>query len=159
MSTRTIERKASSQVRSRSWRWWASAVLAAIGLVDSIYLTWVKSVNSYSSCIGIGNCELVNQSRFAELWGQPIALFGALAYLAILSLLLSETIVDGMADWSPLVVFGLTTAGSLYSAYLTYLEIVVLQAICPYCVLSAVAMVALWGLAISRLDGALSAGD
>ncbi len=47
--------------------------------------------------------------------------------------------------------FGMATAGTLYSAYLTYLEVAVLEAICPYCVLSAVVMTGLWILSIVRL--------
>lgn len=159
MSTRTIEREVTGAVLTGSWRWRISILLALVGLVDSIYLTWVKLANAYSSCIGIGDCEVVNQSRFAELWGQPIALYGALAYLAILVLLVSETLVNQMREWSTLAVFGLTMAGTLYSAYLTYLEIAVLRAICPYCVLSAVAMLGLWGIAIARVGQAAPDGD
>ena len=45
--------------------WTASIVLVLIGLVDSIYLSWVKLANSTASCAGIGDCETVNNSRFA----------------------------------------------------------------------------------------------
>lgn len=132
--------------------WWASIGLALVGLVDSVYLTWVKWEGAYDSCVGIGNCELVNQSRYAELWGQPIALWGALGYLAILILLLGERRWPIGEEFAPLVVFGMGTVGTLYSAYLTYLEVAVLEAICPYCVLSALAMTALWILSIVRLQ-------
>jgi uncharacterized membrane protein len=56
--------------------------------------------------------------------------------------------------WSanaPLLIFGITLAGTLYSVYLTYIEIAVLYAICPYCVLSAIVMVLLFIIAIIRL--------
>ncbi|MEJ2149476.1 MAG: vitamin K epoxide reductase family protein, partial [Chloroflexota bacterium] len=58
------------------------------------------------------------------------------------------------AEWAavtPMLAFGLTLVGTLYSAYLTYLELFVIFAICPYCVTSAVIMVALFGLALYRL--------
>lgn len=38
--------------------------------------------------------------------------------------------------------------GVLYSAYLTYLELFVIHEICPWCVASALVMVALFVLAI-----------
>jgi uncharacterized membrane protein len=136
--------------------WHSSLLLAAIGLIDSIYLTWVKLAGAYASCFGIGNCELVNQSRFSELWGQPIALLGAGAYLLIIALLWVESRRPSLREASRLGMFGMTTFGLLFSGYLTYIEIAVLRAICPYCVLSALVMSVLWVLAILRLRQDLS---
>lgn len=138
-------------MRSRNRLWWTSLVLAAAGLINAAYLTWVKLANAYASCLGIGDCELVNQSRFAEFWGQPVALWGALSYLVILIALAAERRLRIAAEAGPLAVFGISTFGTLYSAYLTYIEIVVLKAICPYCVLSAVIMAMIWVLSIIRL--------
>lgn len=135
----------------RRWLWFASLLLAAVGLADSIYLTWVKLAGAYASCMGIGNCELVNQSRFSELWGQPVALLGAGAFLAMLSILALEGFAPKLGEASRLAMFGLTTFGLMFSGYLTYIEIAVLKVICPYCVLSALVILALWGLSIMRL--------
>lgn len=129
----------------------ASMILAGIGLVDSLYLTYVKLSNSYAICGPIGDCESVNQSVYAEIAGIPIALLGAGAYLTILLLLLLENQGEFWAEYSPIMVFGISLAGVLYSAYLTYIEIYVLRAICPYCVLSAVVLVLLLALAFVRL--------
>ncbi|MEX0788507.1 MAG: vitamin K epoxide reductase family protein [Anaerolineales bacterium] len=132
------------------WGRWA-VVAASIGLIDALYLTWLKLVGGTAACAGIGNCELVNSSRYASLGGVPIAALGALSYVAILGLL-------ALDRWSPsswtlarLGVFGVALTGSLYSAYLTYLEVAVLHAICPYCVLSAVMMVSLLFISVVRL--------
>jgi uncharacterized membrane protein len=131
--------------------WWASFVLAVAGLINAVYLTWVKLANAYASCLGIGDCELVNQSRFAEFWGQPVALWGALSYLVIVLALVAERRLVPAREIGPLVVFGVSTFWTLYSGYLTYIEVAVLYAICPYCVLSAVIMTVIWGLSILRL--------
>lgn len=136
----------------RDWAWWGSLALAVIGLLAASYLTWLKFSGSYEACIGVGDCELVNQSRFSELWGIPVALLGALTYLALIGLLLWDRF--GEAEWPLLLTFGLTTFGTLYSAYLTYIELAVLHAVCPYCVVSAVAMTALWIVTIFRVGGA-----
>ena len=133
------------------WIWWSSLGLGLIGFIDSAYLTWVKWASAYESCIGIGRCDIVNQSRFSELWGQPVALFGALTYLALIGLLLLEWVRPGWRDWLLLAFFGLSTIGVLFSAYLTYIEVAVLHAICPYCVISAVVISIMWGLGILRL--------
>jgi len=129
----------------------SSFILAGIGFVDSLYLTYVKLSNSYAICGPIGDCESVNTSKYAEIAGIPIALLGAGAYLVIILLLLMENRGDYWAEYGPIMVFGISLAGVLYSAYLTYVEIYVLRAICPYCVVSAVVLVLLLALATTRL--------
>jgi|YelNatPaOPRAMG01_1025707.scaffolds.fasta_scaffold01942_12 uncharacterized membrane protein len=127
-------------------------VAAVIGLVDSVYLTWIKFTHNEASClVGIGNCEAVNTSRYAEIGGIPIALLGALAYLILLVLVLLEVRKAISAENSSTLIFGIGLAGFLYSLYLTYLELMVIKAICPFCILSAVAMTAIFILAVVRL--------
>jgi uncharacterized membrane protein len=128
-----------------------SIVLACIGLVDSLYLTWVKVSNRYALCGPIGDCESVNSSRYSEINGVPIALLGAGAYLLIIVLLALE-VRDGIwKEYGPFIVLGITLAGSLYSVYLTYVEIAVIHAICPYCVVSAIVIIILFISSIARL--------
>lgn len=116
-------------------------ISAIIGLVDSIYLTWVKLSNTAAYCLpGVGDCETVNNSRYAAINGIPIALLGALAYLTILVVLLSERGIAFFASYGPLAIFGISLIGVIYSAYLTYLELAILHAVCPFCVLSAITM-------------------
>jgi len=128
-----------------------SLVLALIGLVDSIYLTYIKLANATASCAGIGDCESVNSSKYAEVAGIPIALLGAGAFLTIIVFLLIENRSDYWRDNAPMFVFGISLAGVLYSAYLTYVEIAILRAICPYCVISALVLVALLVISVVRL--------
>ena len=130
---------------------WASYLLAAIGLIDSAYLTWVKITHTEVYCGTSGECQTVSNSPYAEIAGIPIALFGMGAYLALLILFYLEGRQGFWSDNSPLIVFGITLAGTLYSIYLTYIEVAVLYAICPYCVVSAVVMVLLFIIAIIRL--------
>lgn len=129
----------------------ASIVLAVIGLIDSLYLTWVKVTNRYALCGPIGDCESVNSSRYSEISGVPIALLGAGAYLLIILLLALESRGGIWKEYGPYIILGITIAGSLYSIYLTYLEIAVIHAICPYCVVSAVVIIILFILSILRL--------
>jgi uncharacterized membrane protein len=129
----------------------ASIVLAFIGLADSIYLTFVKFSGQYALCGSIGDCESVNSSRYSEIGGIPIALLGAIAYLLIILLLLTENRNKFLEEYSRLFVFGISLVGVLYSIYLTYLEVAVLKAICPYCVISALILVVLLVLSSIRL--------
>lgn len=129
----------------------SSLVLAVIGLLDSIYLTWVKYTGMYTLCGPIGNCESVNTSRYSEILGIPIAILGAGVYLLIILLLILEVRISIFTEFSNVIVFGLSLVGVLYSIYLTYIEIAVLNAICPYCTISAVVLVVLFILSTIRL--------
>ncbi len=130
---------------------WISIALALIGLADSIYLAWLKIANATAACGNIGDCESVNNSPYAEIAGIPIAILGAGAYLALIFFLAVEPRTEFWRENSPMIVFGLSLAGVLYSAYLTYVEVAILHAVCPYCVLSAILLVALLSISVVRL--------
>ncbi len=134
-----------------SRQWWAGIVLSGIGLIDSIYLTWIKLADQTASCAGIGDCEAVNTSRYSEVMGIPIALLGAAGFLAILVLLWIDRPGSVGSEMSRFALFGVTLAGTVYSAYLTYIEIAVIRAVCPFCVVSAVVMTLLFALSLVRL--------
>lgn len=137
----------------------ASLILAVLGLLDSIYLTWVKFSGKYALCGPIGNCESVNTSQYSEVFGIPIALLGAGAYLVVIISLSLESRGSFWAEYSPLIVFGISLIGVLYSIYLTYIEVAVLKAICPYCVISAIILVLLLVLSSIRLRQSLGEPD
>jgi uncharacterized membrane protein len=133
----------------------SSLVLAFLGMLDSIYLVWVKYSGKYDTCGPIGNCESVNTSQYSEIFGIPIALLGAGAYLLIFLLLIMEGRNSFWAEYSNMVVFGISLIGVIYSIYLTYIEVAVLRAICPYCMVSAVILVVLFILSTIRLQHSL----
>ena len=68
-----------------------------------------------------------------------------------LTLLALESRAGGLRDYAPLGIFGLALTGTLYSAYLTYVELFVIHAVCPYCVASAVLITGLLIMAVVRL--------
>jgi uncharacterized membrane protein len=117
--------------------------LAVAGLGVSSYLTYTHWANATVACGGIGNCDAVNNSQYAEVAGIPVALLGVLCYLALIALALPWLWwrPSGPA-WPVMCFWGLSLVGTLYSAYLTYVEIFVLEAICVYCVTSAGIMLA-----------------
>ena len=125
--------------------------LAVIGLIDTIYLSYVKIAHAEVFCGESRACDTVNTSLYSEIGGIPIAYLGLVANLIILVLLILESCGDFWQQYSPVIVFGMTLAGVLYSLYLTYIEIAVLRAICPYCVVNAVVMVLLFVVSLIRL--------
>ena len=114
--------------------------LAGIGVAG--YLTYVH-YNQGALVCGIGNCEIVQSSTYAKMFGIPIALFGLAMYLAVLALLLVRRARPHLADSATMAIFAVLMAGAIYAAYLTYLEIWVIEAICQWCVVSAIITVLL----------------
>jgi uncharacterized membrane protein len=124
----------------------ATAVLALAGVAVAGYLTWVHYAGLQPFCVGGGGaCERVQSSDHAEVFGIPVAVLGLGGYLAILATLaLPEELGRTAAAFLSLV-------GFAFSAYLTYAELFEIQAICQWCVVSAVLMTALAGVSIARL--------
>lgn len=125
--------------------------LSFIGLIDSVYLALHKFSGGNIYCGNIGDCNAVNSSPYAELYGIPIALLGAGAYAVILFLLWVEDKRDFWQEYVPLILFPITLVGVIYSAYLTYVEIAILQKICIYCVISAVILAFLFVIAVIKI--------
>jgi uncharacterized membrane protein len=143
--TPVLKRTASDRLRL------ASLVCAGLGALVAGYLTYIKLAHVEAICRGVGDCEAVNSSGYSQIAGFPIATLGLGAYLAILALLALEPRFSTAREYAPLAIFGLALTGTLYSAYLTYVELFVIHAICPYCVTSAVLITGLLILAVVRL--------
>ena len=110
----------------------AIAVVAIAGLAVSGYLTAVRYSGGDPACVVGGGCTTVQESEYSELAGIPVAVLGLVAYAA----LLVAAILPGPAGRA----LGLFTAlvGVGFSAWLTYAELVLIEAICAWCVASAV---------------------
>lgn len=142
----------SRSVTTDRWLWGANIILAVIGLLDSIYLTYVKLDRSTPAfCAPGGGCDVVNTSPYSEIFGIPIAVLGAGAYLLFMAALLIEIRIVSLRYTALLIQFGVALIGFLYSVYLTYLELAVIHAICPYCVISAVVLTLLFLISSYRL--------
>ena len=111
--------------------------LAVVGLLVSAYLTWVHYFGIAPVCIGgSGGCETVQSSRYATVLGVPVAVLGVVAYAG---LLVSASLRGEVGVYLSLLI---ALVGTLFSAYLTYLEIFVIGALCQWCLASAAIMVA-----------------
>ncbi len=119
-----------------------AAVLAGAGLAISAYLTSVKLAGELPVCGPLKGCETVALSSYSEILGIPVALFGA-GFSALVLIL-------ALAWWrlgdrrALLATYGLGLFGILFVAYLTYLELFVIHAVCVWCVGYAVTLVAGW---------------
>jgi len=127
---------------SPGWFNLAILVLSLAGLGVALYLTLIEATSIPAICGPIGDCNTVQQSPYARLLGViPVGLLGVLGYLAILAAWALRKFRSGrLADYSPIAIFGMGIFGTLYSVYLTYLELFVIKAVCIWCLSSAVIM-------------------
>jgi uncharacterized membrane protein len=133
------------------WFYRALAALTIIGLLVSIYMTIYKITGNNGMCLGSGDCSTVNASRFAEVNGIPVAVFGVVGYAAILLALLFENRNSFLKENGTLLIFGMSLIGFIFTLWLIYVELVLLHAICPFCVTSQVAMTLIFILSVIRL--------
>ena len=126
----------------------AAIGVALAGLGIAGYLTVVHYSGGDPVCAVAHGCATVQQSEYASLGGVPVAVLGLLGYLAVLVALAR----DGEA-WRTAAAF-LSLAGLGFSGWLTYVELAVLEAVCIWCVGSAICMTLLAGLTVGRMLGA-----
>jgi uncharacterized membrane protein len=129
----------------------AAIVLAVAGLGVAAYLTYVHYEGIKPVCGLGGDCEKVQTSEWADLAGIPVALLGLIGY----ALILGSLFVRGEAGLMAAALLSLVGFG--FSAYLTYRELFTINAICPWCVSSAVILTLLSVVTTARL--LLSPGD
>ena len=122
----------------------AIAGLALLGLAISVYLTYVHYAGIEPVCSSISNCERVQTSEYADLVGIPVAVLGIAGYAAILLSLRMRVEVAALLSYLALA----------FSAYLTWAEVFKIEAICQWCVASAIITLVIAVLATVRALGA-----
>lgn len=133
----------------------ALAATAGLGLALSGYLTWIHLSGALALCLGSGGCETVQASRFATVGPVPVAALGAAGFAALLATALAWT---ERRPWAGTIAFGLALGATLYVAYLTYLELFVIGAVCPWCAGVAVCAVASLALVVRHLASEAAPG-
>jgi len=133
------------------WLYRISVAFVIVGLLISIYMTIYKITNDGRMCLGSGDCSTVNNSRYAEVNGFPVAGIGIIGYAAILAVLFLERRPGFFEQNGTLLIFGMALAGFLFTLWLIYVELALIHAICPFCVTSQVAMTLIFIIAVIRL--------
>jgi len=120
--------------------------VATFGIGVATYIAIADSGGGSPVCLaGGGGCETVADSSYSHLLGINVAIFGIAGYV----LLLVTALLRG--DGARMAGFALSLTGFGFSVYLTYLELFVIDAICQWCVASAVLMTVLFGLNAIRM--------
>lgn len=159
-STRLADRLNSRRRTDPGRRWVrvTMAVLASIGAIDTGSIT-LKRWGLLTPLVcpgGAEGCDKVLNSAWGSLFGQPLSLFGFLAYTAVLLMAVLPLVLKGEArtalnerSWWGL--FLVSTGMAVFSLLLMGLMVFRIQAFCPFCVISAVLSLAL--LVLSLVGG------
>ena len=128
---------------------YAIPVIAVVGIVVASYLTYIETSGAIAVCGPVGDCNEVNQSDYAMLFGLiPVGLLGLVGYAGILAgWLVARLDIGAASDWATLAVLAVALLGTVFSIYLTFLEPFVIGATCIWCLTSAIAITALLWLA------------
>lgn len=125
-------------------------VLCALGALVSGYLLVADFVlGGAELCLTGRGCDVVRESVYSRIGGVPVSLIGVLGYAAMAAVSVSR--LGRRTRWS--LLFWLSSAAVGFSAYLTYLELFIIEALCSWCVASAAIAAALFLLAASQTTG------
>jgi len=130
----------------------AAALMSLLGLLVSAYLYLYKIGRIGTLACGSGGCETVQTSVWSRFLGVEVALIGLIGYAVLLAVALVALRTDQVERRpSALLLTALAAGGVLFTAYLTYLELFVIHAICRWCVGSAVIIVTVLVLGLLEL--------
>ena len=131
------------QQRSHTWlqRYYRPimAGISALGLVITAYLTFVSFSQSSVAC-PTNACDVVLTSPYAKVFGLPLSLFGCLGYASMIAFAIAPLLVKQeqkelrtkLDNWTGLLLFMGGTTMMIFSGYLIYLLVTVIQAACVY---------------------------
>jgi uncharacterized membrane protein len=126
----------------------AIAFAAALGVAVAAYIAIAEAGGDSPVCLAGGSgCRTVAESSYSEAAGINIAIFGVVGYLLLLA---TAFFANDTARFGGFVV---SLGGFGYSVFLTYVEIFKIEAICHWCIASAVLMTILFALNAIRLIG------
>jgi uncharacterized membrane protein len=135
----------------------AIPVIALIGVMVATYLTYIETTQTTAVCGPVGDCNTVQQSKYAVLFGViPVGLLGLVGYIVMIGAWFAARLrSDGLADWAKLSLLVLAVGGTVFSIYLTFLEPFVIGATCMWCLTSAVTMTLIMLLSVGPGTDAL----
>ncbi len=120
--------------------------LATFGIGVATYIAIADSGGGSPVCVGGSHgCQTVADSSYSHLLGVNVAVFGIGGYVLLLAAALLRGDVARMGG------FAVSLLGFGYSVYLTYLELFVIDAVCQWCVASAIVMTLLFAVNMVRM--------
>jgi uncharacterized membrane protein len=136
---------------------WILAVLDVFGLAVASYLAIVEVGGGVPVCGPLKGCETVAQSEYARIGGIPVAVFGVILSLVLLTLAIAWIRSDHpvLLDFH----YGLSLIGVIFEVYFLTIQVFVIRAVCIWCTLYGLSLIARFivAMAIWLRRGRLSA--
>lgn len=125
-------------------------ITAMVGLLNTIYLSYCALMNKPVACLFLPEewCKKVQYSSYSRTMGIPNPYLG-LAMLVAILFLIFLFLESAVPFW---VIFALVSAGFLFSLYFTYIQVVVIKALCTWCVVSALVFSALFVTSLLQMQ-------
>ena len=125
---------------------WVLPILAIVGMSVAFYLSYIEISNTKAVCGPVGNCNSVQESPYARLFGLiPIGALGVVGYAAILLCWLLQMVGPlQIRKLCAIGIWGMAWFGIFFSIYLTFLEPFVIGATCAWCITSALVMTSIF---------------
>jgi uncharacterized membrane protein len=122
-------------------------ILSFLGFVDSTYLTIVHYKNIIPPCTITQGCETVLTSKFATIYGVPLAFFGCVYFFA--SMIVDVLVfLHNKSVWTRKIFMLFNISGLAAAFVFLYLQFVTIKAACQYCLLVELILFLLFGLSI-----------
>jgi uncharacterized membrane protein len=153
-------------MRQRSEPWinrWSRPLIVAIAIFGTVLTSYLTITHFFGGTVALcttqgSGCDLILSSEYAKVFGVPLTIFGALGYLTIGALAAAPMLVktedekfkEKFKQQSSFLLFMVSTATMVFSAYLMYLVAFVIKdasgqaTFCIYCVSSAIALLTIW---------------
>jgi uncharacterized membrane protein len=126
-----------------------SVALGVLGVAIAAYLLYVRQTGTALAC-ATGGCETAQKSTYAEDLGVPVAALGLAGYVGLIAAAL------GRGEWARLGQATVALSAVIFSAYLLYIQVAVIDAICQWCLASDLLTTALAILALLRLRSGIT---
>jgi len=120
--------------------------LALAGAAVAAYVLAARLGGTDLYC-ATGGCETVQNSRYSEILGIPVAALGVVAYLVVAASVLA-------GDAGRVVGAAIALAGAVFGVYLLVLQLAVIEAVCTWCLVNDAIALLLVAAAVLRLRGA-----
>ena len=143
---------------SRLYRIGVVLVMLALGI--SLYLSYTKLADVEVACTESEtiNCNTVQDSRYGELMGIPLAYLGLATNLLLLALHIGEKAYGERQQEILMLIFGLVLVAFLYSLFLVYVQAADLKAYCLWCLAHEALITGLFGVTLVRVRRQLWGG-
>lgn len=124
-------------------------MLAMAGMGVAAYLTYSHYANQPIACAGLHGCQAVENSEYSKLVGIPVAVLGMLFCAGLLALVVARLVrLPLTEEWASVAAFSMALTGVAFAAYLTYIELFVVEDVCIWCASFATIITVAWLITI-----------